>query len=91
MDGLPVALVEAMAAGLPVVTTAVSGIPELVDDEVGWLVPPDDLGALEAGVRMVLADPEGRARRGAAARARVAERGYGRARLVAEMREVLEG
>lgn len=90
MDGLPVALVEAMASGVPVVTTPVSGIPELVDDAVGWLVPPDDLDALERAVREALADPAERARRGAAARARVHERGYTRAGLVAAMREVLQ-
>jgi colanic acid/amylovoran biosynthesis glycosyltransferase len=69
-DGVPVALMEAMAAGLPVVTTAVSGIPEVVDEEVGWLVPPEDPAALAAVMRVVAASPAERARRGAAARAR---------------------
>ena len=42
-DGIPNVLVEAMACGMPVVSTAVSGIPELVrDGENGLLVPPDD-------------------------------------------------
>jgi glycosyltransferase involved in cell wall biosynthesis len=91
MDGLPVAVVEALAAGLPVVTTAVSGLPELVDEAVGWVVPPDDLPALEAAVREALANPAERARRGAAGRARVHAQGYTRARLVAEMIEVLGG
>jgi glycosyltransferase involved in cell wall biosynthesis len=46
-DGIPNVLVEAMAAGAPVVATAVSGIPELVTDEVnGLLVAPDDPHAL---------------------------------------------
>lgn len=90
MDGLPVALVEAMASGLPVITTAVSGIPELVDEAVGWVVPTDDVDALEAALRAALADPAERARRGAAGRARVVARGYGRPALVAAMRAVLE-
>jgi colanic acid/amylovoran biosynthesis glycosyltransferase len=56
-DGLPVALVEAMRAGLPVVTTAVGGIPELVrDGETGLLVAPGDDAALAAALRSVLQD-----------------------------------
>jgi colanic acid/amylovoran biosynthesis glycosyltransferase len=69
-DGVPVALLEAMAAGLPVVSTAVSGVGELVDDEVGWLVPSGDPGALRRALRQALS-PSERARRGAAARHRV--------------------
>ncbi|GDX79636.1 colanic acid biosynthesis glycosyltransferase WcaL [Deltaproteobacteria bacterium] len=89
MDGLPVVLVEAMATGLPVVTTNVSGIPELVDEAVGWVVPPDDEEALFAAVESALADPAERARRGAAGKDRVRQKLYGIARLVAEMKEVL--
>jgi colanic acid/amylovoran biosynthesis glycosyltransferase len=56
-DGLPVALVEAMRAGLPVVTTAVGGIPELVrDGETGLLVAPGDDVALAAALRSMLQD-----------------------------------
>jgi glycosyltransferase involved in cell wall biosynthesis len=53
-DGLPNVIVEAMACGLPVVTTAISGIPEVVRDGVnGLLVPPDDAEALaDALVRL---------------------------------------
>ncbi len=67
-DGIPVALIEAMAAGLPVVTTRVSGIPELVDESVGWLVDP---GQLRAVLAEVVARPAERARRGEAGRERV--------------------
>lgn len=74
-DGVPVAILEAMAAGLPVLTTPVAGIPEVVDDEVGWLVPPDDPDALVAALRAIAADPAERARRGEAARRRVIARG----------------
>ncbi|HEY1478487.1 MAG TPA: glycosyltransferase, partial [Gaiellales bacterium] len=50
-DGIPNVLVEAMAAGTPVVTTAISGIPELVTPGVdGLLVGPDDPGALAAAL-----------------------------------------
>lgn len=90
-DGLPVALVEAMAAGLPVVTTAVSGIPELVDAQVGWVVPPDDVAALVAALRAALDDPEEAARRGRAGRERVVARGFGGAAAADAMRGVLAG
>jgi glycosyltransferase involved in cell wall biosynthesis len=47
MDGVPVSLMEAMALGVPVVSTPVSGIPELVEDgKTGFLVPPGDAQAL---------------------------------------------
>jgi glycosyltransferase involved in cell wall biosynthesis len=58
-DGLPVSLVEAMATGVPVVSTPVSGIPELIEDGVsGLLVPPDDPDALAAAFARILDDPE---------------------------------
>lgn len=75
-DGVPVALLEAMAAGLPVVTTAVAGIPELVDDTVGWLLPPDDAPALERALREVRLHPDERAERGRRARQRVVREGW---------------
>lgn len=55
-DGIPVALMEAMALGVPVITTAVGGIPELViSGKTGVLVPPQDSGALAAATRQILA------------------------------------
>jgi glycosyltransferase involved in cell wall biosynthesis len=51
-DGIPNVLVEAMACGVPIVTTPVSGIPELVSDgENGLLVPAGDPDALAAAIR----------------------------------------
>ncbi|MBN2801216.1 MAG: glycosyltransferase family 4 protein [Deltaproteobacteria bacterium] len=75
-DGIPVALMEAMAAGLPVISTAVSGIPELVDEEVGWLIPPEDPAALRRALREAESHPAERQRRGARGRARLSERGF---------------
>lgn len=69
-EGLPVALMEALALGRPVVATRVGGIPELVDDGVeGLLVPPDDPRALADAVLRV-ADDEGLRERLADAAAR---------------------
>jgi glycosyltransferase involved in cell wall biosynthesis len=45
-EGLPIVLMEAMALGRPVIATAIAGIPELVDDRVGWLVRAGSAGAL---------------------------------------------
>ncbi|HEY2955267.1 MAG TPA: glycosyltransferase family 4 protein [Candidatus Eisenbacteria bacterium] len=70
-DGLPTVLLEAMAVGLPCVSTAVTGIPEILGDgEGGLLVQPGDSEALAEIVAGLLADPERRAVLGAAGRAR---------------------
>jgi glycosyltransferase involved in cell wall biosynthesis len=70
-EGLPVSIMEAMLAGLPVVATAVGGVPEAVDDGVtGALVPAHDAPALADALESLVADPERRASMGAAARAR---------------------
>jgi glycosyltransferase involved in cell wall biosynthesis len=69
-EGLPISVLEAMAAGLPVVASAVGGIPELVGD-AGLLVPPRDEAALAAAIALLLEDEELRKSLGAAARARV--------------------
>lgn len=76
MDGVPVVLMEALSAGIPVLTTPVSGIPELVDSEVGWLVPAEDERALCAALSRIADQPEERARRGARGPGRLAERGF---------------
>lgn len=56
-DGLPVALVEAMTMGVPVVSTPVSGIREVVrEGESGLMVPPDDAGALAQAIERLLTD-----------------------------------
>jgi glycosyltransferase involved in cell wall biosynthesis len=70
MEGIPVALMEAMALGLPVVTTSTGSITELVDDGCGRVVPQGDVMAI-AGALRELADPALRARLADAAHARV--------------------
>lgn len=57
-DGIPNVLMEAMSCGLPVITTDVSGIPELIRNEVnGLLVPPDDPEALAVTLHRLFRDP----------------------------------
>jgi glycosyltransferase involved in cell wall biosynthesis/GNAT superfamily N-acetyltransferase len=68
-EGLPVALMEALALGLPVACTAVGGIPEAVTDGVeGLLVPPQDPAALADAIAGITADDDRRSEMAAAAR-----------------------
>jgi glycosyltransferase involved in cell wall biosynthesis len=72
-DNAPYALLEAMAAGLPVVAARVGGIPEIAaDGSEALLVPPGDAGATAAAVGRLLDEPALAAALGRAARARVA-------------------
>jgi glycosyltransferase involved in cell wall biosynthesis len=73
-DSMPVVVKEAMARCVPVVATREVAIPEMVDERVGRLVPPDDAVALACALGEVLSLPEDSAAQlGAAARARVIE------------------
>lgn len=72
-DMAPWAIVEAMAAGLPVVASDVAAIPELIG-ETGVVVPPEDPAALAEALRALADDPDRRAALGALARARAHER-----------------
>jgi glycosyltransferase involved in cell wall biosynthesis len=71
-EGFGLVLVEAMAAGRPVVASAVGPIPEIViDGETGLLVPPDDAAALADAIVRLLREPDRAAAMGRAGRARV--------------------
>ncbi|MGA4555038.1 glycosyltransferase family 4 protein [Methylorubrum aminovorans] len=71
-EGLPVVIMEAFALGRPVVSTRVAGIPELLDDSCGWLIPPGDVRALMRAMESALsAAPDALAARGAVGRERV--------------------
>jgi glycosyltransferase involved in cell wall biosynthesis len=94
-EGLGVAALEAMAAGRPVVASAVGGLGEaVVDGRTGLLVAPGDVTALTAALGRVLRDPPLRAALGAAGPARVAE-GFLPEQMVAAYehlyREILAG
>lgn len=90
-EGLPVAILEAMAHGLPVVATRHAGIPEaVVDGETGLLVGEGDVDGMAAAIARLAADPDERARMGLA--------GWERARgwfsiesEIAALREILAG
>ena len=74
MEGLGTSILDAMAAGIPVVGTATGGIPEVIHDgTTGLLVPPGDPNALAASIVRLLKEPPLRARLGQAGWARVRE------------------
>ncbi len=86
-EGTPVALIEAMAAGVPVVATAVGGVPDVVrPGETGWLAQDNDMTALIKGVRAALSDSGQVAAR---AQAEVLER-YSKERLIADVEKSYE-
>ena len=89
-EGLPISLLEAMAAGLAPVCTAVGGIPSVIQDgEDGLLVPRRDPGTLADALERVCADAELRRRLGEAARVTVHER-YDVPRMIAQLEQAYE-
>lgn len=92
-DAFPTVLLEAQAAGVPVVASRAGGIPEIVEDgTTGLLAPPGDAAALARAVSALLADPAARRRLAEAGRRRAEERfstGAWLARLEAVYAEVL--
>jgi colanic acid/amylovoran biosynthesis glycosyltransferase len=87
-EGLPVVLMEAMLSQLPVITTAIAGIPELVkDDDTGVLVPAGRIDLLVAAIERLADEPASRRRLGEAGR-RAVERDFDAAvngRLMADL------
>lgn len=88
-DALPTALMHAAAAGLPVVASAVGGIPEIVTPESGILVPPGDPASLAVAVNTLAADAGARTRMGRAARVQY-ERRFAVGHWLSELRGVYE-
>ena len=94
-EGMPLAAMEAMDAGLPVVATRVIGTAEVVaHDETGLLVPPQDAHALASALALLLSEPDLRARFGRAGRRRYLEH-FTSARMATETvgvyQQVLQG
>jgi glycosyltransferase involved in cell wall biosynthesis len=90
-EGLPMGLLEAMAAECPIVSTSVGGIPSVIEDGVnGFLVPAGDPEALAAAIARLLRDPQ--MRRDFAARSLVVfERGYGAEQMTRRYEELYLG
>ena len=72
-EGTPIVLFEAMAAAVPIVATAVGGVPDVLSDREAVLVATPDAGALAAAIRTVRSDPAAAQARALAARRRLAE------------------
>lgn len=87
-EGIPQALMQALATALPVVTTPVGAIPELVTHNVsGWIVKPEDAEALAGGISALLAQPELAKKLGEAGRA-VVEKKHTKAAMLDAMEDV---
>jgi len=83
-EGLPISVLEAMAAGCAVVATSVGEIPALLGDDAGVVVPPHDPARLAVELRRLIDDPQRRAVIGRVARERVV-RGFDRRAVVDEI------
>lgn len=73
-ENLPLALLQAMAMGLPCIATDVGGIREVLDEDCGIVIPPGDVSALREAMEQLVTAPDRAARMGISARERVAER-----------------
>ena len=73
-ENLPLALLQAMAMGLPCIAADVGGIPEVLDADCGIIVAPGDAGSLSMAMARMIDEPRLAAGLGSAARRRVAER-----------------
>jgi glycosyltransferase involved in cell wall biosynthesis len=87
-EGCPLSVIEAMAAGVPVVATSVGGVPEVVEDGVtGIVTAPGSADELARGLSALLADGPVGTRMGSAGRATAAER-FSRERMAAATEQV---
>lgn len=89
-EGLPIALLEGMASGLPIVATSVGEVPKVVRDHLtGLVVPPEDPAALSSAILALLRDPAKRTRFSRSAR-EIVEREYSADRMAADYLRIYE-
>ncbi|MEK7165035.1 MAG: glycosyltransferase family 4 protein [Patescibacteria group bacterium] len=89
-EGMPYVLLEAMAAGLPIVATNVGGIPEIIKDgQTGLLVPPKNPEKLAAAIGRLIDDPGLRNKLATNARKKVKK--YSLSKMLAQYQELLVG
>jgi glycosyltransferase involved in cell wall biosynthesis len=88
-EGLPMVLLEAMAAGTPIVAFAVGGIPQVISEESGWLVRPGDVAGMTGALTEALDDRAEATRRAAVAR-EVLQARFSPDRWVAQVEAVYE-
>lgn len=89
-EGLPVALIEAMGSGLPIIATDIPGHRQVADDDALHLVPPANASAIAAAISDLAADSARRLALGARARA-VAHESYEWSRIVDDLESILRG
>ncbi len=89
-EGFPMVVLEAFAAGTPVIASDLGALAEVVPGPVGWRVPPADPVALRATLDQVIADPTDAERRGAAARKRYEQR-YTQDIVMAQLEQIYAG
>jgi glycosyltransferase involved in cell wall biosynthesis len=74
-EGMPTTIIELGVMGMPIIASAVGGIPELIDETTGWLVEPfDSVSGFVASLREMIENPQERIKRGRELQAQVRER-----------------
>ncbi|MGH7676975.1 MAG: glycosyltransferase [Gemmatimonadaceae bacterium] len=74
MEGTPMVILEAVARGVPIVSFAIGGIPDLLNNDSAWLAPPENVDAIAESLRAALGQPDEARRRATNARERLADR-----------------